>query len=89
MYQILLSKRVEKVLANLQKRNKKLFVRFIQDLNKISENPYCAKALLGKLEGYYSYRVGDYRILFEIDKQQLSVYVEKIEHRKEIYERRK
>lgn len=85
MYQVFLSKNVEKVLANIQKRNKKLFNRFIQALNKISEEPYCAKALMGKLEGYYSYRAGNYRILFEVDKRQLFVYVEKIEHRKEVY----
>ena len=47
----------------------------------ISENPYCAKPLVGNLAGYYSYRVGNYRILFEIEKKDLLVYVEKIEHR--------
>jgi len=62
-----------------------LFNRFIGALDEISEDPYCATALTGNLKGYYSYRVGDYRILFEIEKQQLLVYVEKIEHRKDVY----
>jgi len=85
MYKLILSRRVEKFLANLQKVDLRLFNQFIRALNEISENPCCAKALVGNLKGYYSYRVREYRILFEIEKKRLFIYVEKIEHRKGVY----
>jgi mRNA interferase RelE/StbE len=85
MHQLLFSRGVEKFLTSLKKRNSKLFNRFIEAFNEISKNPYCATALVGNLKGYYSYRVGDYRILYELRKQPLKVYVLKIEHRKDVY----
>lgn len=85
MYQLILSRKVEKTLVTIQKTDSKLFNKVIQSLDKISEGPYCAKALVGNLEGYYSYRIRDYRIIFEIEKQQLLVYIEKVEHRKRVY----
>lgn len=85
MYRILLSRNAEKLLAGIQKENRRIFNRIIRALDMISENPYCAKPLVGNLAGYYSYRVGDYRILFEIEKKDLLVYVEKIEHRGRVY----
>ncbi|HEX7402334.1 MAG TPA: type II toxin-antitoxin system RelE/ParE family toxin [candidate division Zixibacteria bacterium] len=85
MYRIILSRKAEKFLANLKKVNALLFDRFIRALDEISENPYCAKALVGDLKGYYSYSIKEYRILFEIEKKRLLIYVEKIEHRKGVY----
>jgi len=85
MYKLILSRRVEKFLANIQKVDLRLFNQFIRALDVISENPYCAKALVGNLKGYYSYRVREYRILFEIEKRKVFIYVEKIEHRKGVY----
>ncbi len=87
MYQLIFSRKIETFLAKLHKANPKLFEQFIKAFDKISEDPYCAKALVGNLKGYYSYRVRDYRIIFEIKKQQLAVYVEKIAHRKEVYKK--
>jgi mRNA-degrading endonuclease RelE of RelBE toxin-antitoxin system len=40
---------------------------------------------MGNLKGHYSCRVGDYRILLEVDKAKRIVYVEKIEHRSAVY----
>lgn len=85
MYRILLSRSAEKLLVEIQKRDRRLFGGIVRALDSISENPYCAKPLAGNLAGHYSYRVGDYRILFEIEKKKLLVYVEKIEHRARVY----
>ncbi|MDI6802638.1 MAG: type II toxin-antitoxin system RelE/ParE family toxin [Bacteroidota bacterium] len=85
MYEIILSKGTAKFLANLYSRDKKLLGRFYESFEKISKDPYCANPLVGNLKGYYSYRVGDYRIIFEIEKKRLLVFIEKIEHRKSAY----
>lgn len=47
--------------------------------------PHDLAKLKGK-ENYYRLRVGDIRILFKIDKQIKTVCVEKIGHRKRIYQ---
>jgi mRNA interferase RelE/StbE len=85
MHRVELSREAEKFLAKLQTRNHRLFARFVEAIEGISENPYSSPVLTGNLKGYYSSRVGDYRVVFEIEKEHLTVYVEKIEHRREVY----
>ena len=44
------------------------------------------KPLKGNLAGRYRYRVGDYRVVYQVDDQQQTVHVLKIAHRSEVYE---
>jgi mRNA interferase RelE/StbE len=85
MFKILLSRNVEKFLDNIYEINPKQFKYFIRSFDKLAKNPFSAKTLMGNLKGYYSYRVGDYRIIFEIDKKKSSIYIEKIAHRRQVY----
>ncbi|MCI0685041.1 MAG: type II toxin-antitoxin system RelE/ParE family toxin [Gemmataceae bacterium] len=43
-----------------------------------------AKALSGKLAGWYRLRTGDYRVRFYVDKD--TIVIDKIGHRKDFYE---
>lgn len=43
------------------------------------------KRLKGRLHQYHRYRVGDYRIVYIVDHRQHVVYVDYIQHRKEVY----
>lgn len=43
------------------------------------------KRLKGRLHNYYRYRVGDYRIVYAVDARQQVVYVDYLQHRKDIY----
>ena len=52
---------------------------------KLIENPYLGKKLVGNLSSYYRYRVGDYRVIYEIFNDEVVVVVIKIKHRKNIY----
>ncbi|HOC93930.1 MAG TPA: type II toxin-antitoxin system RelE/ParE family toxin [bacterium] len=54
-------------------------------MDMVSDNQYCAKPLAGNLAEYYSYRAGNYRILFEIEKKNIIDYVEKIARREKAY----
>ena len=62
-----------------------LFGQFIDAIDSIANNPYSGKALLGNLKGYWSYRLRDYRIIYEIEDKRLLVFIEKIAHRRESY----
>ncbi|MEG4320119.1 MULTISPECIES: type II toxin-antitoxin system RelE/ParE family toxin [unclassified Microcoleus] len=43
------------------------------------------KQLKGDLAGYYRYRVGDYRVVYDIHEEQKRVVVTIIAHRREVY----
>ncbi|CAD6879500.1 RelE/StbE family addiction module toxin [Methylomonas albis] len=50
------------------------------------DNPRIAgKALQGKLSAYWRYRVGDYRLICQIQDDELIVLVVELGHRKDIY----
>ena len=66
MYRIFLSKEAVRVLVNLDKENEEI-IR--SKLRKLTESPeFFGKHLKGT--NSWSLRIGKYRVLFEIDKEQ-------------------
>ncbi len=55
-------------------------------LPKIMENPYMGKPLTGNLKGLWSFRIGKYRILYEINENGKTILIEAIGLRKNIYD---
>ena len=50
------------------------------------ENPRAyGKALKGTWEGYWRYRVGDYRIIADIQDDRILILITDVGHRREIY----
>lgn len=60
-----------------------LQARIENALLEIAANPRVGKPLKGDLKGNYSQRVGDWRIVYSIEKS--FVYVKDIRHRREVY----
>jgi mRNA interferase RelE/StbE len=60
--------------------------RVANALLDIAINPRSGKALKGDLKGNYSYRVGDWRVIYSVEKT--FVYIKDIRHRREVYRRR-
>jgi len=85
VYQVILSPKSEKFLKKIKRSDSLLFGQFIDAIDSIANNPYSGKALLGNLKGYWSYRLRDYRIIYEIEDKRLLVFIEKIAHRRESY----
>ena len=85
MYKIELSRPAGKDLEKIFRSDKKLYQRFIYALEAIAENPNDGKPLQGELKGLRSYRLGSYRILYEVRHKQLLVIVIDLGHRREIY----
>lgn len=44
------------------------------------------KPLTGPLKGFFRFRAGDYRIVYQINAIKKIVYVVRIAHRKEVYD---
>ena len=61
--------------------------RVRRGLEQLAENPRLGKPLHGELVHFWSYRVGDYRVVYEIRNDELIVLVVMLGHRREIYER--
>ena len=55
---------------------------------KLSENPYGQyniKKLSGELEGSYRLRIGDMRIIYSVDEEKNTIYIEVIGFRGDVY----
>ncbi len=75
-----------KTLRKMDKQNAKRIVDFMEQRIAIADNPrQFGKPLVGPLNGYWRYRVGDYRILCRIDDGILTVTTAKIGHRSDVY----
>lgn len=81
MYEIILAKSVEKFLDKLSSKDRE---RILLALEKLRIRP---EAYLVRLVGEksYKFRVGNYRLIIDMNEKQLSVLVIKIGHRRNIY----
>ena len=61
----------------------------IQDaINSLAHNPVSGskiKRLRGRLKEYYRSRSGDYRIVYTVDRDSNTVFVDYIQHRRDVY----
>lgn len=83
LYEVIFSQKAKKQLFKLEKVIQE---RIISALERIRIRP---EAYITKLVGDpgYKLRVGDYRVIMDIDKGKLLVLVIKIGHRRNIYEK--
>ena len=75
----------------MRKLDKQVARRIRKELNEVAqlEDPRSrGKALTGHLAGLWRYRVGDYRILCDIEDDELVVLVVDTEHRSKVYRRK-
>ncbi|MDP7323391.1 MAG: type II toxin-antitoxin system RelE/ParE family toxin [Candidatus Woesearchaeota archaeon] len=68
------------------KSNNELFDQLDKKIKRFKEDPYFGKSLSGGLKGKRSTRlVKNFRLIFSIDEKDSVVYLEAIDHRKDIY----
>lgn len=81
MYKIVITKRAIKDLEKLNKEAKK---RIKEKISILADDPIgSSKKLSNPVIGSYRFRIGDFRIIFDIDNDK--VVVLRIGHRKDIY----
>ena len=66
-------------------RDKKLKERFAAALEYIAGDPLIGKPLQAYLKGSYSYRVGDYRVVYVIFSKDRRMVIQMICHRRDVY----
>jgi mRNA interferase RelE/StbE len=73
-----------KELSKLDRPVAKRIVSFLRE--RVARDPKAiGEALQGNLAEYWRYRVGDYRIICEIQEEKINVAVVRIGHRREVY----
>ena len=83
IYSIKLERKASKKLKKIPPQYQ---IRIAKRIDELANNPKKAgKELVGNLNGLYSSRVGNYRILYKTQDDELIVLVIDIGHRKNIY----
>lgn len=82
MLKILLTQRAEKDIKYLPVE---ILEKVKNTLRLLAEEPLKGEALLGKYKGLRRYRVGDFRIIYEVNLKMRYLTIIKIKHRKEVY----
>ncbi|OGI15480.1 addiction module toxin RelE [Candidatus Micrarchaeota archaeon RBG_16_49_10] len=76
----------QKADSQIRKLSKGLRKRIYEKVDSIRDNPYAfAKRLFGS--ELYSLRVGDYRVIMNIKRNVMIVFIVKVGHRKDVYEK--
>lgn len=83
MFSIEYAKSVAKDLKSLPKPLRARALDVAEDI--LARDPYQGKPLTGPYKGLYRFRVGEYRIVYSIEKDRLVVLVLRIRHRKDVY----
>ena len=88
-WRIEINKDVQRAMRKLDRQTAKQITSKLREISQL-ENPRSrGKALTGSLAGLWRYRVGDYRIICDIEDDVLLVLVVDVAHRREVYLRKR
>ena len=86
-YDVQLSENAEKNLEKIDRFQAKIIISWIEKNLKGCDNPRLhGKLLVGNKKGYWRYRVGDYRIIADIQDRLIRIEIIRVGHRREVYE---
>ncbi len=87
-WRIQLSDQALKELKKLDPVNREMILTYLEERIEGCPDPRrYGEPLKGNYSGYWRYRVGQYRILCELKDKVVTVYVEAIGHRRQVYSR--
>lgn len=87
-YKVLFSDRAKKQLEKLDKYTAALIIGWLEKNIENCTNPrQHGKGLVGNKSGQWRYRIGDYRVICEIEDDKIIVLVLEIGHRKDKFEK--
>lgn len=86
IWAIKFTKQAEKQFNKLDRPIQQRIADFLNNRLKSLDNPkQLGKALQGNLAEYWSYRVGDYRLLVVFEDEALIIVVTELAHRRHVY----
>jgi mRNA interferase RelE/StbE len=86
LWTIEIKRTAEKQIQKLDRKAQELIVRFLRERVAPADNPrQWSKPLHGEKPGLWRYRVGDYRLICDIQDEKITVLVLTVGHRKDVY----
>jgi len=70
-------------LHRLKQLDKQTQIRILRKLRTLEEKPFIGKRLTGRLTGLFSFRVGNYRIIYQPSENK--IIIRTVGHRKTVY----
>ncbi|MCP5053135.1 MAG: type II toxin-antitoxin system RelE/ParE family toxin [bacterium] len=83
MYKLHFKKSIKKDLKKIGEEKSIRILKAVKE--KLLPDPRTGKLLTGYEGELWSFRVGDYRVLYNFDESQLIILVIRIGHRREVY----
>lgn len=85
-YKVVYEKKAIKNLSKIDKDQQNIILAWIEKNLVDTDNPkQYGKALKGNLKEYWRYRFGNYRLLAEINDDEIKIIILNIGHKKDIY----
>lgn len=87
-YEVRLGKGAQKDIKKMDQNDARIIMSWISKNLVNCEDPYAhGKALTGNLKSKWRYRVGNYRLISNIDDEKVVILILEAGHRKEIYKK--
>lgn len=87
-WRIEIDKDVQRAMRKLDRQVAKRITDKLREISQLDDPRSTGRALVGNLAGLWRYRVGDYRIVCDIEDGVLVVLVVDVAHRREVYRRK-
>ena len=85
-YRVMIPDKVNKKILKFDRNTRKLLYNYIKKNLKDTDSPkLLGKALTGNLKGLWRYRIMDYRLIVDIQDEQLIIVAVDFNHRRKIY----
>jgi mRNA interferase RelE/StbE len=85
-WRVEISRSAEKQIQKIDRAAQGSILRFLRERVQAADNPrQWGKPLHGDKGGLWRYRVGDYRLICEIQDERVTVLVVRVGHRKDVY----
>ena len=83
MYEVIIAPQAQKGMKHL----KKIFRTAVSELMKdLKEDPFCGKLLSRELADRYTYKIGVFRVIYVINREDKKVFVVTVGHRAKVYD---
>jgi len=85
-WRIEITRTAEKQITKLDRRAQKSIQQFLRERLRPATDPrQWGKALQGEKRGLWRYRVGNYRLICDIQDERITILVLELGHRKDVY----
>ncbi len=85
-WRIEITRTATRQITKLDKSAQKAILKFLRERLATAENPrQWGTALQGDKRGLWRYRVGDYRLISDIQDEKVTVLILELGHRKDVY----